>query len=305
MRNKILLLHRPFDKLQTTPAAYFVPYMLKSGTIPYSQYRSLNIVQRLINKICRKHLCVSFNKWKLYIKKYSVIIIYIQNNNDILEFIHKIKSPEQRVIVWYWNPVFHCVHPDKIRNLGFELWAFDPADCLQYNIKFNTTYYFKDLKLPPSNFNHQNIFFCGLNKGRKDTLDLIQKKITLAGLTFYFYIVDDELPINKRLPHLTYQKYLEYLSVSDAILDVLQEGQDGMTLRVMEALFHKKKLITTQKAIKKADFYHPDNVFIIGEDEWAGIRDFLVRPLHSISKEIIEKYDFSMWIRRFGIELEK
>lgn len=303
MKNKILLLHRPFDKVQTTPAAYFVPYMVESGTLPASQYCSLNIFQRLINKLCGKSLCLSYNKWSENVDEYPVVIIYIQNDTDILEFISKKRSPRQRIIVWYWNPVFHCVHPDKIRKLGFELWSFDPVDCLQYNMQFNTTYYFEDLKLPTtSKLMPQNVFFCGLNKGRKKMLDIIRENLTLVDLTFYFYIVDNELPVNKRLPQLSYQTYLEYLSVSDAILDVLQDGQEGMTLRVMEALFHKKKLITTQKAIKNADFYHPDNIFVIGVDAWTEIRDFLERPLYPVSKDIIKKYDFSMWIQRFGID---
>ena len=56
----------------------------------------------------------------------------------------------------------------------------------------------------------------------------------------YFHIVDEQLPIEEQKPRLSYQENLEYISSCKAVLDILQEGQDGMTLRVMEALFFQK-----------------------------------------------------------------
>lgn len=303
---KVLLLHRILGDAQATAASYFTPFIQKEKIAVDVQYEPLSLIQRIINKALGKFCCYKYGKWRFSLETYSTIIVYVQkNNSDLIEYICAKKAPNQHVIAWYWNPVCQCLHPDKLRGLGCELWSFDPADCQKYGLNFNTTYYFNDLYLPPRSMEHVNVFFCGLDKGRKKVLDNIRMKLEQSELTCYFHVIDEKAPASQQLPRLSYQEYLEHLASSDAILDVLQEGQEGMTLRVMEALFHRKKLITTQKAIMKAEFYHPDNVFVIGEDDWTGIKDFLKRPLYPVPKEIVEKYDFSMWIRRFGIELER
>ena len=142
--------------------------------------------------------------------------------------------------------------------------------------------------------------FCGLNKGRKKILDSIQKKMVENNLLYHFHVVDEQLPVEEQKPRLSYQENLEYISSCKAVLDVLQEGQDGMTLRVMEALFFQKKLITNQLSLVKADFYHPNNIFIIGKDDWNNLKSFMNSPVFHISEEVKYKYDFFSWIERFG-----
>lgn len=287
----------------------FLKMMSIDGVVVSHQYKALNLVGRVLRKVFVDIFNFSspffYNVLFRNLDIYSTVIIYAYRNNiDVIRYICSKRSSNQRIIVWYWNPIFRCIHPDAIRNLDCELWSFDPIDCLRYNLNFNTTYYFRGLKLPSSSLKHVNVFFCGLDKGRKKVLDDICMKLERATLTYDFHVINEKAPVSQQLPRLSYQEYLEHLASSDAVLDVLQEGQEGMTLRVMEALFHQKKLITTQKAIMKAEFYHPDNVFVIGEDNWAGIKNFLEQPLHPVPKEVVEKYDFPMWIRRFGIDLE-
>ena len=130
-------------------------------------------------------------------------------------------------------------------------------------------------------------------------LGKISDEFSKNNLTSLFYIVDDELPVPKRLPYLSYDKYLEKLSSSVAVLDVLQEGQEGMTLRVMESIYFSKKLITTQKSIVNEDFYNSNNIFIIGKDDWSGLKSFMERPVKKVPEHILEKYDFSAWLSRF------
>ena len=48
---------------------------------------------------------------------------------------------------------------------------------------------------------------------------------------------------------------------SRCVLDSAQAGQLGLTIRVLEALGAKKKLITTSPEVKRYDFYCEDNIF--------------------------------------------
>lgn len=264
--------------------------------------KMLNIIWRIVRKILyriRIRSSFFYGDWKYILGKYQNVIIYAQRNKDVISYVCSHKKNEQRVIVWYWNPVWRCVKPDEIRNLGCELWSFDPVDCMNYDMKFNTTYYFRDLKLPNSQSKLYDVFFCGLNKGRKEKIDEISDEFNKNKLTSLFYIVDDELSVSKRLPYLSYDKYLEKLSCAVAVLDVLQEGQEGMTLRVMESIYFGKKLITTQTSIINEDFYTPDNIFVIGKDNWDELNDFMKRPVKKTPEQILEKYDFATWLSRF------
>ena len=49
---------------------------------------------------------------------------------------------------------------------------------------------------------------------------------------------------------------------SRCVLDSAQDGQLGLTIRVLEALGAKKKLITTNEDVINYDFYKPENIYV-------------------------------------------
>ena len=79
----------------------------------------------------------------------------------------------------------------------------------------------------------------------------------------------------------------------------MQKGQKGLTIRAVEALFYRKKLITNNGAIRDNAFYHPDNVFVWGEDSPADFDAFLQSPYHEVDKQLIRTYDIEYWIKAF------
>ncbi len=273
------------------------------GNVKISEpLKQINIIGRAVRRLLysfKFRPTYFYGDWKKIMDCFPVIVIYAQKNEDIISYLCSRKEENQRIIVWYWNPVSRCVNPNKIKGLGCELWSFDPEDCRKYGLNFNTTYYFKDLKLPVSFSKEYDVFFCGINKGRKNKLNEIQAILAKNSITSFFYLVDEELPVSERLPRLQYKEYLSKLSNANAILDILQDGQQGMTLRVMEALFFNKKLITNQSSIAKEDFYNSNNIFIIGKDDWNNIKDFMNKPVIKTPEEVLDKYDFFTWLKRF------
>ncbi len=279
------------------------------GNVKISEpLKRVNIVCRVVRRLFFLFKCrptYFYGDWKKIMYRFPVIVIYAQKNEDIISYLCSHKKENQRIIVWYWNPVFRCVSPKKIKGLGCELWSFDLEDCQKYGLNFNTTYYFKDLKLPVSFSKEYDVFFCGINKGRKKQLNEIQTILAKNGITSFIYLVDEELPVSERLPRMPYNEYLKKLSMANAILDVLQDGQEGMTLRVMESLFFNKKLITNQSSIAKEDFYNSNNIFIIGKDDWNNIKDFMNKPVIKTPEEVLDKYDFFTWLKRFDQSSKK
>ena len=97
---------------------------------------------------------------------------------------------------------------------------------------------------------------------------------------------------------MDYYEIIKLVGESKAILDLNNGNQVGLTLRPLEALFFKKKLITNNINIINYDFYSPDNIFILGVDDISNLTIFLNKKYKEIDKKIIEKYDFSNWLKR-------
>ncbi|HCF38843.1 MAG TPA: hypothetical protein DER56_07285 [Thermosipho africanus] len=92
---------------------------------------------------------------------------------------------------------------------------------------------------------------------------------------------------------------LTKIGKSKAILDILSNPNDGLSLRPMESMFHRKKLITNSLLISNYDFYRSQNIFILGEDDLNKLPEFLNSPYEDIDEELIKKYDFKSWLSRF------
>ena len=86
---------------------------------------------------------------------------------------------------------------------------------------------------------------------------------------------------------------------SKAVLDIVQEGQIGLTIRTMETLCLHKKLITNNKDIVNYDFYNKNNIFIIGVDSFDDLKLFINTRVGKVDKKILSKYNFVDWVNSF------
>lgn len=253
--------------------------------------------KNIIFRICRKFNIINsilFGVWKFKIKKYDLIIL---GENGYLPKISKYikkKNPNCKIIMYFWNILndeYKKILNDK--NID-EFWTFDRNESQKHNMKYNPQFYSKDIFLNNS-ATEQGIIFLGRAKGRKNELIKLEENFNLLGIKTNFYIIENE---KKYMP---YDNYLKLLSQSNCVLDYNQKGQTGLTLRPMEALFLEKKLITNNKDIKNYDFYNPNNIFILGEDNIENIKEFMNKPYEKVEQKIIDYYDFEQWLSRFEV----
>ena len=82
---------------------------------------------------------------------------------------------------------------------------------------------------------------------------------------------------------------------SRCVLDSAQAGQNGLTIRVIEALGAKKKIITTNEDVVNYDFYCPENIYV-----YKGKIDldspFFTRPYRDVDSRIYNKYALRNWL---------
>lgn len=278
----------------------------KRGIEVAQVYKKLPSVMRILRRI-QIELNIPWifpwiASWKKKINDYETVIIHASKiTPPVVKFIRR-KNPDVRIIVWYWNPVGKCVGIDQFTDVDCEIWSFDQEDCARYGLKHNTQYYFNNISLKATQAKF-DVLFVGGDKGRIKRLVDIKQKFDNLGISNYFHItptgrkykVYKEI-YKKRIP---YTKVLDYISECKAILDYVSEKQSGLTLRPLEALFFRKKLITNDKTIVNKDFYKKENIFVLGKDDIENLPQFLSTPYKFIEEEIVNKYDFDSWLERF------
>ena len=88
---------------------------------------------------------------------------------------------------------------------------------------------------------------------------------------------------------------------TEIFLDLNQKGQTALTLRVMEAIFFGKKLITNNSEVKKLDCYSENNMLVIDPDniDIKKIRDFLEKDYQPYEYDTLVQYDYTSWVKQF------
>jgi len=95
---------------------------------------------------------------------------------------------------------------------------------------------------------------------------------------------------------LTQKEVIKIIESSKAVLDIQHHKQTGLTMRTLEVLGAKKKLITTNKDIINYDFYHPNNILVINRENPEISKHFFNTPYLEVGKNIYEKYSLKNWL---------
>lgn len=157
------------------------------------------------------------------------------------------------------------------------LYTFDEADSLNYGFRFTNTLYSKREDIVPSAV-QSDLFFIGRAKDRLQKLQSIASQCVRDSIKPNFSILinnTDQQPINgvkyidKVVP---YDQVLPQILSSKCLLDIVQEGQDGLTMRVYEAIFYNKKLITNNKSVKKLKYYNPEYIQVVDSLDEINVR---------------------------------
>ena len=84
---------------------------------------------------------------------------------------------------------------------------------------------------------------------------------------------------------------------SASVLDIEHPKQTGLTMRTFETLGAQKKLITTNRAIERYDFYNSNNILVIDRDRPSKIPEgFLKEPYEAIDPVLYAKYSVNGWL---------
>jgi hypothetical protein len=96
---------------------------------------------------------------------------------------------------------------------------------------------------------------------------------------------------------------LSVIAGSAAVLDFQHPNQTGLTMRTIEMLGARRKIITTNASVKKYDFYRPQNIAVIDRQNPVIDALFFSAPYADLPADLYEKYSIDGWLKEvFSIE---
>lgn len=265
------------------------------------------------NKQAKKELMVQLKQREIQeqLSKYPSFDYALFIRSDIYpdSFLREIKQKSNLFINYQWDAINRFPAALKQIDLFDRFYVFDPDDLSHFPNKLYpaTSFYFDHIP-PPSTDNISNdIYFLGAHReDRKEQIIRFCQYAEQAGWKLNFQIscpnhpeAPHEYPVDNIQFHngISYRHNIINAQNCGVLADFVISSHKGLSLRTFEAIGYRKKLITTNSEVKKYDFYHPNNIYILNENNLDGIKNFLITPYYDISSEIIKKYSFGNWIR--------
>lgn len=277
------------------------------GVCALPTFKDLSLFMKVILKLSMKldifWLVGLFltNSVKSAIEDNDIVICMASHYSpNILKYISK--KYNKRCINYFWDKISISGYP-IIECKEFENWTFDMDDASCYSLKYNPQFYVDSIKIDKKG--NYDLTFVGADRNGKwkNRTFLVKKYYKLfndIGLKTFFYYVTRSKDLNEKIGHtkcLSNQEFINVIGEGKAILEIVESGREWLTQRPFLALSNNIKLVTNNKKIRKMDFYSPENIFILEEDNINKLRDFLNNPTDT--KNDLEYYLLSNWKERF------
>lgn len=225
------------------------------------------------------------------------------------EAILKLKLKAKKMIAYQWDglnrfpDVFDLI-PIFDRFGVFDIDDFSNFSNIFRNITLETNFYLEETDSSPIQ-SEEKVFFIGSYlKERISDIVTIADYLKLLQIKTDIRIFCNSKSIEKKYGEnlVFFSEKINYLDViklvknSTVLLDFENQIHNGVSFRIFEGLYYKKKIITNNPLVKTYDFYHPNNIFVLENDNFAEIPRFLSLNFIEIEENIVKKYSFRNWL---------
>ena len=279
--------------------------------------RILNFIQKtfLGNKDYKKQLIDDYYTAEVsqtlsrFAPKSIDYAIVIRPDKLDLKTIEKIHNTAHKVVAYQWDGLARFPKVFKVITHFQRFFVFDLEDYHRYRYQYPnlfpcTNFYF-DMPEESVSVNENEVLYVGVYiKDRIQSLIRVVNALSQYDLTLNINLFYGRKTPPFFNPHITffskglnYAQYLTLTKKATVLLDIKTVDHNGLSFRIFEAIKYQKKLITDNKSIKLYDFYHPNNFYVVENDLFEGLSDFLESDFVPLSEDIRQKYSFSNWVK--------
>lgn len=229
------------------------------------------------------------------------IILTLKGDFIASESIKDFKKHTDKSIAFFNDNVRRYPNIANVVPLFDEVYSFEKEDCRKYGMQFASNFIYKESRSDSQDFDYE-VFNISSKDKRTPRIIEIAKKLKAEGIVYKIIILDkknklqaDSVDVaSKAIP---LEEVNAYIARSKALIDFHREKQNGLTFRVFESMGARKKLITTNPDIKNYDFFNPDNICVVENNEFAISKTFFETPYTPVPEEIYEHYTLDGWIK--------
>ena len=222
-------------------------------------------------------------------------------------------APGARIILYMWEALLRKPRGIALIDMVDAAFSYDPLDCevmprLQFLPLFHTL---GDLpSISESGAGHDVVFIGSVQFARLQALATISKTIARQGRRGFFFLYAPTLIhwgifaiaartlgfrgriSRKQIPH---REYLRLHDEARCVIDIQRGTQSGLALRSLDAIFAGRPLLTTNKLIRRYDFFDKAPVGVFSPTD-----EVLTFPDTSDDlwpdAELHDRYSLSSWV---------
>lgn len=286
-----------------------------------------------INKNFIKSMTKKYYYTQVYPKikeqKYDIVILIAGMTFAFFpEMIEQIKQLQKKAhfVMYQWDSETNLPYAEEIHKYFERIYTFDRYDSRKKNIyRFLPLFYteiYEDIGKSETIGEKYDCAYVGTAhpKKYKDINQMADSLKCVMPRQFIYHYMPSRLkyiyhkitaPEYKgvkygdfQVDRLSDKDMINVIKQSGCILDAPQSGQRGLTIRTIECIGAKKKLITTNKDIIHYDFYRENNILVFNRNiDFHS--PFFTEKYEELPEIIYRKYSLRNWLKVLIGENEK
>ena len=235
-------------------------------------------------------------------------------NLTCLEYMHNYFKKGCKFINYQWDSSDIVPIIKETFNLYDRVLTFDIKDSSQFGWIYRPLFYIKEYLDNQNSKVFDVLSVCSYNSERYRIYDRLKRYLLDKGLdysiniyckpSYYFlkkYIKKDKGFVNVSYNNLSSRKlslgelYSMYARAKCVFDNTISE-QTGFTMRTIECIGSKCKLITNNKMIFNADFYNENNYYYYNKDEYDIDLEFIRGKYIELPYEIYNRYSLDSFL---------
>ena len=264
---------------------------------------------------------ITHNKGKNY-----DVVFFIKGEALTRKTLGRFKSafPGAKFILYLWDSIQNYKELKLNLPLFDRTLTFDINDSLEIeSLIFRPLFYlddYRDSVLEDAEKKIDLLFIGTVHSDRWIFLKDIKKQAEKQKLHVYYYLfiqsplvfifrkIFDKrlrtLPFKHvRLKSISKSEVIEHIKKSKVLIDIQHPNQTGLTIRTIEVIGARKKLLTTNPTVADYDFYSEKNISIINRKSPELNLDFWNAEYTELPEEIYNKYSLDGWVKDIFSEL--
>lgn len=225
--------------------------------------------------------------------------------------------PRARMVLYHWDAIYYNHHAKAINRCFDKVATFDRPDAEEYGMEFLPLFYTPEYSaiqpIADNRIDYAAAFIGTTHSDRYAIATSVARQLASYGqnVMMYFYfqsrmmyykrmyadrIIDREWKECFHFSPLSHREILDAYSHTVALIDVQWPHQRGLTMRTIEALGARRKLITTNTDIVNYDFYDEDNILVVDRDHPHVPSSFTETPFRPLPANIYRRYSIASWL---------